>query len=69
MSGFAQEYAVSKFGKRVVNKLARKGITVMSAHQLPGERGDFTGEVGYMLNDNGTGKMRSYLQVVEMANA
>jgi hypothetical protein len=27
------------------------------------------GETGYMLDDNGTGRMRNYLQVLEIANS
>lgn len=68
---FIQEYAIAQFGKRTVKKLAKKGITLVSAHNMPNaETGSYAnGETGYLLDDNGTGRMRNYLQVLEIANS
>jgi|688.fasta_scaffold116117_5 hypothetical protein len=68
MSSFIYEYAVGKFGKRIVNKLAKKGVKIISAQNMPGADGSYAnGETGYMVDDNGTGRLLSALQVLKMA--
>lgn len=66
---FIEEYAISQFGKRIVRKLAKKGIKVVGAQNTPNrETGRYdNGETGYLLDDNGTGRMRSYLEVLKLA--
>lgn len=65
---FIQEYAIGQFGKRIVNKLAKKGIVFNSVQMLPGDDGSFAnGETGYYVSDNGTGRMFTALQILELA--
>ena len=63
------EIAGSHFNRKTLNALAKKGIAIHSATYLPNaETGTFiNGETGYMLDDNGTGRLRNYLQVLELA--
>lgn len=65
---FIEEYAIGQFGKRVVNRLAKKGIKVIGTQMIPDERGEYANAtVAYMLDDNGTGKLRSYLEVLALS--
>lgn len=62
------EIAGSHFSKKTLKALSKRGITVVSATYVPGTDGSYAnGESAYMLDDNGTGRMRSFLQVLEMA--
>lgn len=49
--------------------LTKRGIDITTSTWLPAAAGgDFTrGERGYMLDDNGTGRIRTYAQVVAIA--
>ena len=60
----ANEIAVSHFGRRAVRALARKGIAVIGLQHIPGPHG---GDTGYCLNDNGTHRVTSYMDVRKMA--
>ena len=65
---FIQEYAIGQFGKRIVNKLAKKGIKVVGSHVAPDNNGEFAnGDVVYGLDDNGTYKVRKYSEVLALA--
>lgn len=52
------------FSKATIKQLAARGITIVSTTWLPGTDGSFTnGERGYILNDNGTQRIRTWTQV------
>lgn len=62
------EIAGSHFSKKTLKALSKRGITVISATYVPGADGSYAnGETAYMLSHNGTGILRSFLQVLEMA--
>ena len=57
------------FSKATVKALNAKGIYIIGITVIPGE-GDMpyaNGETGYVLNDNGTSRIRSWSQVRTMA--
>jgi hypothetical protein len=60
---------MSHFSKSTLRKLARKGITLVGTTYLPGEGAlpYATGETGYCLNDNGTHRVRTFREVLELA--
>lgn len=67
MQSFVNEIVGRHFSKPVIRKLKKAGITVIDVTFLPDANGDFTkGETGYMLDDNGTGRLRSWLGVMEI---
>jgi len=56
------------FSAAVRRTLAKKSIIVTGSTWLPAPGGDYAnGERGYMLNDNGTSKIRNWSQVIEIA--
>lgn len=56
------------FAKEVVKALKKRGITIVGATWVPGKDGSYAnGETAYRLNDNGTSKLRTYLEVVALA--
>ena len=56
------------FSKNTLFKLAKRGITVLSAQAAPAFDGDetFSGRV-YQISEDGCSKMRTHAQVMEMA--
>ena len=62
------QIVASRFNRKTIRALAKKGITIIDTTWLPDEKGDFTkGCSGYVLNDNGTQRVRMYLDVLAMA--
>lgn len=60
--------AAKDFSKQIRTALTRKGIAIVGSTWLPGPGGDFTnGERGYTLDDNGTQRIRTYLEVKALA--
>lgn len=60
--------ATKDFKRSTLACLRRRGIALVGATWLPGADGSFAnGERGYQLDDNGTGKIRTYLGVLELA--
>lgn len=56
------------FSKKVIKALKAKGIEIYGATFVPDEKGDFcNGDRAYLLNDNETSRVRTYLQVLELA--
>ena len=56
------------FPRTTVSALKRKGITFVGTTWLPGAGGSFAnGLRGYLLNDNGTQRIRTYLDVQALA--
>lgn len=55
------------FSKKTLNALAKKGISIMSITFVP-YKGDYTrGERAYNVNDNGCGRVLTFLEVLEAA--
>lgn len=57
------------FGRKAVAALARKGVAIIATAVIPGA-GDMpfaTGETGYVVSDNGCGRVWTYRQVAEAA--
>lgn len=56
--------AAKDFSRTVRNTLARQGISIIGSTWLPGSDGSYVnGERGYELNDNGTHRIRTYMDV------
>lgn len=60
---------MSDFSKKTVAALAKKGIRIYGLTYIPGE-GEWAmanGERGYLVNDNGTGRVWTFRDVMEAA--
>jgi hypothetical protein len=56
------------FSRVTVNGLEAKGVKITGITAIPDEKGSFlNSSTGYLLNDNGTCRVRTYLQVLELA--
>lgn len=56
------------FSRKEVKALRAKGITIIGAQHMPDEHGSFApGILGYWLDDNGTHRIRTYLEVAKIA--
>jgi len=63
---------MNDFSKKTTAALARKGIVLIGLTVIPNMASSMpyaTGDRGYCLNDNGCHIIRSFSQVLEMANA
>jgi hypothetical protein len=63
--------ATSHFSSNIQTRLKLKGIKVVGIQAIPGP-GPLpwaNSEVAYVLDDNGTGKVRTFLEVLELARA
>lgn len=64
-----QAIALRHFRKTTIRRLADRGITVLGSVCVPGNDGSFAnGETAYRLDDNGTHRIRTFLQVLAIAN-
>jgi hypothetical protein len=65
----ASQISLRHFGRKAIAALARKGITITGLTVIPGEGAMpfATGETGYLVADNGCGRVWTYRQVVEAA--
>lgn len=60
--------ASKDFGKEVRAALVKRGIRFVGTTWLPDEKGSYSnGSRGYLLDDNGTGKVRDYRGVLSLA--
>ena len=60
---------MNDFSKKTLNALAKRGIRIAGLTVIPGE-GDLpfaTGERGYLVEDNGTGRVWTWRQVMAAA--
>lgn len=56
------------FGKEVLAGLRKRSIRITGSTWLPGPGGNYAnGERGYLLDDNGTGRVRDYRGVLSLA--
>jgi hypothetical protein len=68
MQSFATQLFIGYFGKKVVNALAKKGITPIRSVALPDANGSYlNSDVGYCINDNGTHRIKLYSEIVALA--
>lgn len=64
----ASQIALRHFGRKTVSSLARKGVRIIGLQAIPDERGSFLNSTtGYVVDDRGTGRVWTYLQVTEAA--
>ena len=59
------------FSRTTVKALARKGVTVVGSQWLPDMSSDMPmacGEPGYVVDDNGTGRVLTFAGVLAMAS-
>lgn len=64
----SSQISLRHFGRKAVTALARKGIRVIGLQAIPDEQGSFlSSTTGYVVDDNGCGRVWTYLQVVEAA--
>lgn len=60
--------AAKDFSVKVRNTLARRGIAIVGSTWLPGTDGSFAnGERGYIVDDCGTQRIRSYADLTAYA--
>lgn len=60
--------AAKDFSKAILAALRKRGIKLTGSTWLPDPKGSYTsGERGYLLDDNGTGRVRDYRGVVKLA--
>lgn len=60
----------SHFNKGTLRILANHKIFVVGMQALPDEAGSFlNATTGYLLNDNGTGRLRTYFEVLDIATS
>jgi hypothetical protein len=65
----SHEIAVRHFGRKTVTALSRKGIVLLGLVTIPGDGPmSFTNtDTGYIVNDNGTGRVWTYSEVMRNA--
>lgn len=62
--------AAKDFSVKVRNTLARRGIAIVGSTWLPGTDGSFAnGERGYIVDDCGTQRIRSYMDLKAYAES
>lgn len=60
--------AAKDFPRNLITSLTKRGVRIVGSTWLPGPGGDFAnGERGYLLDDNGTGRVRTYREVRKLA--
>ena len=60
--------AQKDFSRTTLAGLRRRGIQIVGSTWLPDEKGDFArGQRGYLLDDNGTGRVRTFLEVMALS--
>ena len=60
----AAQIALRDFGRKTIAALTAKGIRVINVTALPDAKGSFlNSERGYVVDDNGTGRVFTYLEL------
>jgi hypothetical protein len=64
----ANQIAIRHFGRKIVRDLSKKGIRIVGtqAYRVEYPNGSWGYETAYKLDDNGTGKVRNYFEVLEI---
>lgn len=55
------------FNSKTIKALAKKGITIIGMVAIPDVNGYCNSETGYQIDDNGTHRIRLYLEILELA--
>lgn len=64
----AAQIAQKDFSRKTLAGLGEKGISVIGATFVPGPSGSYLdGERAYSLDDNGTHRLRAFLEVLTLA--
>lgn len=61
---------MNDFSKSTLNKLARKGMFLIGLQAIPDMSSDMpyaNAQRGYVINDNGTSRVLTFLEVMEIA--
>lgn len=69
MNNAIKQIATSHFGIKAVRSLAKRGIIIIGLTTIPGE-GSLpyaSGQTGYQISDNGTGRILAYLELAALA--
>lgn len=69
MNNVAQQIAHRDFSSKTIRTLSKKGVEILSTQLIPGD-GDMpmaNATRGYVVNDNGCGRVLTFKQVTEMA--
>jgi hypothetical protein len=65
----ALQIATRDFGRKAINALSRKGIVFVGTQTVPNMASDVpfaTGERGYVVSDNGCGRVLTYREVLAL---
>ena len=66
----ADQIARSHFSASVRRTIKSRGVRVIGLQSIPGEGGDWmNGETGYLVDDNGTGRLWNYAQICAAGGA
>jgi hypothetical protein len=59
---------MSHFSAKTLRSLSRKGIAITGLQAIPAADGSWANaDTGYLVNDNGTGRVWTFAQVLEAA--
>ncbi|QWY83176.1 hypothetical protein [Rhizobium phage RHph_X2_24] len=68
MLSVAQQIVRRHFAAKTLRSLEKRGIRVLSSTFIPDASGDYTrGETAYNIDDNGTGRVWTFLEVLAKA--
>lgn len=60
-----QQIVERHFGRKTLAALRKIGVQILAITHLPDETGFARGQTGYMVCDNGTGKVLTFLDVLK----
>lgn len=61
-------FVARDFSRKTLSALRKQGITIVGATFVPGTDGSYAnGERAYQLDDNGTSRLRTFLEVLAIA--
>lgn len=63
----ASAISLRHFGRKAIAALARKGIRVIGLQAIPGSQGFLDSTTGYVVDDNGCGRVWTHREVAEAA--
>jgi len=60
-----QQIVERHFGRKTLAALRKIGVQILATTYLPDETGFARGQTGYMVCDNGTGKVLTFLDILK----
>ncbi|QIG73333.1 hypothetical protein EVC03_025 [Rhizobium phage RHph_Y5A] len=64
----AQQIVRRHFAAKTLRALEKRGVRVLSSTFIPDTAGDYTrGQTAYNIDDNGTGRVWTFLEVLDRA--